>query len=147
MTPKLYSPTHAMYEPETHEGQWVAHKDYSELKDLYDFAVADWCDDDTLIRKLCEPIIGLEYIEGDSYGVPGMIEVVEKTIEKLQAEIKRISDIAVYRLGEREYAGMLVNELEEENERLRLQINMRPTKADLQWEIDELKQELIKYSE
>lgn len=45
----------------------------------------DWSEDDTAIRDLCRPIIGDRAVNGDDNGVPALVDVVHKTIEKLTA--------------------------------------------------------------
>src|SRR2546429_5710871 len=44
----------------------------------------DWAEDDTAIRDLCRPILGDAAVEGDSYGVPSVVELVEKLVGELK---------------------------------------------------------------
>src|SRR2546429_7285293 len=44
----------------------------------------DWAEDDTAIRELCRPILGDAAVEGDSYGVPSVVGLVEKLVGELK---------------------------------------------------------------
>jgi len=44
----------------------------------------DWADTDVEVRKLAEPILGKEYIEGDSYGVPAIKDIVEQLVQRIK---------------------------------------------------------------
>ena len=50
----------------------------------------DTCDDDTRIRKLARPVLG-DWIDGDSYCVPSIVDIVEKLIERIDLLVKDIS--------------------------------------------------------
>lgn len=50
--------------------------------------LAESCEDDTAIRKLAEPYTD---VEGDSYGVPTIVDVVEALVDKLAAA-NRLAD-------------------------------------------------------
>lgn len=45
-------------------------------------AFDEWAYDDTKIEEMLEPIIGKEFIEGDSYCVPGTVACVEELVKK-----------------------------------------------------------------
>src|SRR2546430_8430937 len=47
-------------------------------------ASEDWAEDDTAIRDLCRPILGDAAVDGDSYGVPSVVELVEKLVGELK---------------------------------------------------------------
>ena len=58
----------------------------------------DWDEDDTAIRDLCRPVLGDFSVDGDSYGVPPLVEIVKATIEKLRAAhplslLKRLDEL------------------------------------------------------
>lgn len=63
----------------------------AEAKGLLRNSITDQCNDDRQIRELAKPF-GID-VEGDSYGVPGMVDVVEamaKKLSELQAERDRL---------------------------------------------------------
>ena len=75
----------------------------------------DWADDDIRIEEMLEPIIGKEFIEGDTYCVPGTVACVEKLVERYNHNVKRCERFAsrLYKTrGER-------NELRKELEKLK----------------------------
>ena len=53
-----------------------------EKEEFIDRAFDEWAYDDTKIEEMLEPIIGKEFIEGDSYCVPGTVACVEKLVER-----------------------------------------------------------------
>jgi len=55
-------------------------------------AHVDWAETDTKVKALLEPILGKEFIEGDSYGVPSIEDCVEKAVEELQKLRKLLQD-------------------------------------------------------
>ena len=64
----------------------VRGKRIKELEKLLAQTVQDSCDDDTKIRTACEHVLGREYVCGNSYGVPSLVEVVEAALKALMAE-------------------------------------------------------------
>jgi phosphoenolpyruvate-protein kinase (PTS system EI component) len=48
--------------------------------------IKDHCETDTNIRELARPILGNFKVDGDSYGVPGLEDIVEELIKQLAAE-------------------------------------------------------------
>jgi hypothetical protein len=53
-----------------------------EREEFIDRAFEDWADYDTRIEEMLEPIIGKEFIEGDTYCVPGTVVCVEELVKK-----------------------------------------------------------------
>ena len=53
-----------------------------QVKAQLDRANQDWAEDDTAIRNMLRPILG-EFVDGDSHGVPGLPDLVEKVVELL----------------------------------------------------------------
>jgi hypothetical protein len=58
----------------------------------------DWADDDTRVEKMLEPIIGKEFIDGNSYCVPGTVGCVEEIINKYN-ELKFLKQLHVSELS------------------------------------------------
>ncbi|CAB5226253.1 hypothetical protein UFOVP760_32 [uncultured Caudovirales phage] len=42
----------------------------------------DWAEDDVMIENMLEPILGREFINGDSYCVPGIVACVEELVKR-----------------------------------------------------------------
>jgi len=61
--------------------EWFEKK-LEEKEELIDRAFDEWAYDDTKIEEMLEPIIGKEFIEGDSYCVPGTLACVEELVKK-----------------------------------------------------------------
>ena len=53
---------------------------------LFNLLLYDTCSDDTQIRKLCKQVLPDKVVDGDSYGVPGPVDLVELLV----GEIKRL---------------------------------------------------------
>ncbi len=63
----------------------------------------DSCHDDTAIRNLVRPILGDFATDGDSYGVPGVVDLVESLIAKLAQRdegLKKLLDVSNQSLRE-----------------------------------------------
>lgn len=43
----------------------------------------DWADDDTSIREMARKYLTEFEVEGDSYGVPSLVDVVKKLCERI----------------------------------------------------------------
>ena len=56
---------------------------YDELKKMFDGVIADFCEEDTLIRKECEKVFTKSEVYGDSCGVPPISDLVEKLVKEL----------------------------------------------------------------
>jgi len=54
-----------------------------ELERHHALELLDWAETDTYIRKKCRGIIKDEDIDGDTYGVPTIEDLVDKLIEKI----------------------------------------------------------------
>lgn len=54
-----------------------------ELEKINKLACEDWADDDTRVKELAKPFLTKFEIEGDSYGVPGVIDIVESLTKQL----------------------------------------------------------------
>ncbi len=61
-----------------------AHQRAEHAQEMLRQFLRDWDEDDTAIRDLCRPVLGGAAVDGDSYGVPPLVEVVRMTIEKLR---------------------------------------------------------------
>lgn len=72
----------------------------------------DWAIDDSAIRDLARKHLGDKYVNGDSYGVPPMVELVEKMEHELRA-VKAERDELAKRLDRiKDYAeGALTTDL------------------------------------
>ena len=71
--------------------EWMTgERDYCKAMIVRD--AKDWSDDDTQIRELAKPF-GID-VEGDSYCVPGMVDVVEAMAKQL-AEVTAERDMAM----------------------------------------------------
>ena len=46
----------------------------------------DWADDDTAIREIAKKYLTELEVEGDSYGVPTIVDVVEKLCKKIDTK-------------------------------------------------------------
>src|SRR5438128_11999956 len=78
-------------------------------------ATEDWAEDDTKIRDLCRPILGNAAVDGDSYGVPPMVELVELLIARLASKLKNATEDSILH----EWAG---DKIEAENAALAAQV-------------------------
>src|SRR5574341_975306 len=52
-------------------------------RDNWHALVTDHCEEDTQIRQLVRPILGAAKMDGDSYGVPSLADLVEALIQRL----------------------------------------------------------------
>lgn len=68
-------------------------KKLKEKEEFIDRAFDEWAYDDTKIEEMLEPIIGKEFIEGDSYCVPGTVACVEKLVEKYNEQAEKIKGL------------------------------------------------------
>ena len=57
-------------------------KKLEEKEEFINRAFDEWAYDDTKIEEMLEPIIGKEFIEGDSYCVPRTLVCVEELVKK-----------------------------------------------------------------
>jgi regulator of replication initiation timing len=55
------------------------------LRQQLRLANEDWAEDDTKIRELCRPILGDAAVDGDSYSVPSVVDLVEQLIAERAA--------------------------------------------------------------
>jgi hypothetical protein len=46
--------------------------------------ISDQCDDDTAIRELCLQVLPENEVHGDSYGMPTVVDLVEKLVVRLK---------------------------------------------------------------
>ena len=53
----------------------------------YERCLEETCDDDEEIRNICRPVIGDEYVNGDSHMVPSTPMCVRETVEKLSSKL------------------------------------------------------------
>jgi hypothetical protein len=44
----------------------------------------DTCDEDTEIRDLCKQVFPADVVDGDSYAVPSIVDLVEMLVKKLK---------------------------------------------------------------
>src|ERR1043166_1964598 len=65
----------------------------------------DWAEDDTAIRNLCRPILGDAAVDGDSYRVPSIVDLVERLAKDraaLAAKVEQLrsvlGEISLFRL-------------------------------------------------
>lgn len=59
--------------------------------------ISDSCEDDTAIRNLVRPILGEKETDGDSYGVPDIVTLVELVVKRIDAMAK-ILDGGLYHM-------------------------------------------------
>jgi hypothetical protein len=64
-----------------------------EKEELINRAFEEWSDNDTKIEKMLEPILGKEFIEGNSYCVPGTVWCVEELVKKYNEAAKKIKGL------------------------------------------------------
>lgn len=53
-----------------------------EKEDFIKRTFEDWAEDDVMIENILEPILGRDFINGDSYCVPGIVACVEELVKK-----------------------------------------------------------------
>ena len=44
----------------------------------------DTCDEDTEIRDLCKQVFLADVVDGDNFGVPSIVDLIEMLVNKLQ---------------------------------------------------------------
>lgn len=89
-----------------------------EKEELIDRAFDEWAYDDTKIEEMLEPIIGKEFIEGDSYCVPGTVGCVEKLVEKYKHTVELCGRFASKLYKTRGERNELRKEIEDDNAEL-----------------------------
>jgi len=94
--------------------EWFEKK-LEEKEEFIDRAFDEWAYDDTKIEEMLEPIIGKEFIEGDSYCVPGTVACVEELVKKYD-ELKLERDALWVKTQEDERE---INDLRDVNKQLR----------------------------
>jgi hypothetical protein len=57
--------------------------------ELLHTTVADQCADDTAIRDIAKSVLPAADVDGDSYSVPGIVDVVRMAVERLRTELAR----------------------------------------------------------
>ena len=75
-------------------------------RDAYKAVVADDCEKEEMIRTMCKPILGEAFVDGDTYGVPGTPDLVEKLIAKLAAAEQRWKEAKPF-LGHAHYCAII----------------------------------------
>jgi hypothetical protein len=55
-----------------------------DLRKFYCKSLRDWASDDTEIRRLASKVLTEFEVNGDSYGVPGIREIVELLVNKIE---------------------------------------------------------------
>jgi hypothetical protein len=55
--------------------------------------IKDDCETDTNVRELARPILGDIKVDGDSYGVPGLEDIIEELIKQLAAERDKVQTL------------------------------------------------------
>jgi hypothetical protein len=55
-----------------------------ELEKKYAMFLLDWAETDTYVREKCKDVLTDFEINGDSYGVPTVEEIVDKLVEKIK---------------------------------------------------------------
>lgn len=63
--------------------EMIAAKPIKALRRDYINMLRDTCDDDTTIRELARPILGDKLVDGDSWGVPPITDIVEELVKRL----------------------------------------------------------------
>lgn len=53
-----------------------------QLRNKLNHLTEDTCDNEAAIKEMCARVVGRECVEGDSYGVPGIVTCVEKLVER-----------------------------------------------------------------
>ena len=69
---------------------------FEHILDLYANCVCDMVDDDEEIRKLAKPHLTDFEINGDKYGVPSAVGIVEKLIKELEKQNEEIERLKEY---------------------------------------------------
>lgn len=62
----------------------AAQKRFESISLKYAVDSVDWAEAEAAIRDLCRPVLGGAAVDGDSHGVPPLVEVVKAAIEKLR---------------------------------------------------------------
>jgi hypothetical protein len=94
--------------------EWFEKK-LKEKEEFIDRAFEEWAYDDTKIEEMLEPILGKEFIEGDTYCVPGTVACVEEVVKKYD-ELKLEKDALWVKTQEDERE---INDLRDVNKQLR----------------------------
>lgn len=61
----------------------ISHYDRNTLNKLYAHLILDTCETDTFIREVAAPILGQDFIDGDSYYVPPVEDIVSSLVERI----------------------------------------------------------------
>ena len=93
-------------------------EELEEKEELINRAFEEWSDNDTKIEKMLEPILGKEFIEGNSYCVPGAVCCVEELVKKYD-ELKLEKDALWVKTQEDERE---INDLRDINNELRKEL-------------------------
>lgn len=83
ITPKEYK----IYDTGFNKGIEACEKALSEHIENYKILVQDAIDDENKIKDLARPYLSKMEIEGDSYGVPGPVDVVESLIKLISKDV------------------------------------------------------------
>lgn len=71
----------------------VAAKPVEDLRKHYVMMLRDTCDDDTQIRELARPILGDKGVDGDSYCVPPITDIVEELTRRLATALAENAEL------------------------------------------------------
>jgi hypothetical protein len=97
-------------------------KEIEKLTEINKRAREDWADDDTRVKEAAKPFFTDFEINGDSYGVPGVIDIAELMAKRIQEQAKEIEGLKAQREGVSQTIGQFIAQTETlrtENERLR----------------------------
>lgn len=68
-------------------------------KKLWKSMVEEFIDDEKQIKEMAAKFLSKEYLDGDSYGVPGPVDVVEKLADKLTRLTREVERLKAERVG------------------------------------------------
>lgn len=58
-------------------------EELAKVKEINRIACLDWADDDTRVKEMAKKFYPAAEVDGDSYGVPGVVDIVEWLIDDL----------------------------------------------------------------
>ena len=68
----------------------IARIPVDDLRLTYAYLLRDWAEDDMAVRESAKPFLTDFEINGDSYGVPTIVDIVNLLCERL-ADVKKLS--------------------------------------------------------
>ncbi len=63
----------------------IAQKPEAQVRELYALTLEDWADTDTKVREVALRVLTDFEVNGDSYGVPCIADIVDTLVKKIEA--------------------------------------------------------------